>query len=173
MKKPFVLWNWMFLCLLLYGMCAAAENERGIAVVPKAEDDGAEKYAFIVAVNNYDELNDLHCTVSDAYGLKEQLLKLGFEEENIIILTTEENVVNRPTKKKILSCYEDLLGCVEEGDWVVVYLSGHGVQIPGKEGSWFCPREAKRENLEETTVSIDDMLKKLSETNAGFRWMIV
>ncbi|MBQ2820596.1 MAG: hypothetical protein IJF17_03315, partial [Thermoguttaceae bacterium] len=28
MKKPFVLWNWMFLCLLLYGMNArAAENE--------------------------------------------------------------------------------------------------------------------------------------------------
>ena len=156
-------------------MCLAeAVNERGVAIVPKAEDDGAQKYAFIVAVSDYDTgISNLQCTVKDARDFKEQLLKLGFEEQNIDLLTSEENFADLPLKKKILSRYDNLLKRVKEGDWVVVYLSGHGVKLQGKEGSWFCPSDTDVENMAETTVSIDEMLQKLSDSKAGFRWMIV
>ncbi|MBE6425614.1 MAG: hypothetical protein E7029_06455 [Planctomycetaceae bacterium] len=175
MMKCFIWRNWFVLCFLLCGMCLAeAVNERGVAIVPKAEDDGVQKYAFIVAVSDYDTgISNLQCTVKDARDFKEQLLKLGFEEQNIDLLTSEENFADLPLKKKILSRYDNLLKRVKEGDWVVVYLSGHGVKLQGKEGSWFCPSDTDVENMAETTVSIDEMLKKLSDSKAGFRWMIV
>ena len=176
-----------FLALLLLlcfaSVCVAEKKatpktkkvKKGMEVV--ASDSPLEakgnRFAFLVAVSDYAEVSSLHCTVNDVNAIRDQLLKMGFAKENIRMLTSEERVAYHPTKRNIERYFTELLKKVKSGDWVFVYLSGHGTQITGKSGSYFCPEEVDLKNLENTTVSIDGMMKQLSDSPASFRWMIV
>ena len=159
-------------------VCMADESTqtKGMEVVASNSPLKANgnRFAFLVAVNDYAEVPNLHCTVNDAKALQKQLLKMEFSNENIRMLTSEESQLrNRPNKRNIERQFNELLKKVKTGDWVFVFLSGHGTQIPDTPGSYFCPEDVNLKDLENTTVSIDKMMNQLSESPASFRWMIV
>lgn len=175
MKNPiFVLiLFWISISSLPLGVLGENAVEFSSRESIQLEENDGTWYAFIAAVSDYDEAVDLSCALQDAHDLKSRFLQMGFEERNITFLVSESDASHLPTRKKILSRYANFLSRLKQGDHAVVYLCGHGIQIPGKKGSWFCPMDAESEALDETTISIDEMLAELGESKADFCWMIV
>lgn len=77
----------------------------------------AERRAFVVGVQNYDELTDLSKTISDAEGYAEVFGdELGFAVTKLI----------DPTFSDFLIALSDFEASIQEGDEVVFVFSGHG-----------------------------------------------
>jgi uncharacterized caspase-like protein len=92
----------------------------------------AENWALLVGVNDYKVIKpNLRFCESDAMRMKEALIKYaGFKEEHIKMLLGQE-----ATKKNVKKEINDwLVANVKPGDKALFYFSGHGVQIPAREG---------------------------------------
>jgi len=90
------------------------------------------KRALVVGINKYEpSLNcDLQGCVNDAYNINKRLINsFHFDEMNIAILTDY-----KATKQNILDGLEWLVGDVVPGDELVFSFSGHGSQVPDKNG---------------------------------------
>ena len=61
----------------------------------------ARKYALLVGVDEYENVPSLQCCVNDMNTLKEALMKIGFEENDIQMLVTGGEYRKFPIKKKI------------------------------------------------------------------------
>jgi len=84
----------------------------------------AKKIALISAISNYKNVSQLH-TEKDVSYIKNTLLKQGFLEENIIIITNEQ-----VTKNQLIKIFRTaLINKAEKGDVVLFHFSGHGQQI--------------------------------------------
>ena len=138
--------------------------------------DGAYKSptgrkAFLVAADDYGEtVNKLPCTKNDLKALKERLEKLGF---TTTVLQSDAGPSNAPTKAIIERRFKRFVESLESGDFAIVYLSGHGIQPTNSQEAFFVPVDFDEHDVFETSVSIDDMLVALKESNATFRWTIV
>ena len=84
----------------------------------------AKKIALIAAISNYKNVSKLH-TEKDVLYIKTTLIKQGFLEENIIIITNEQvsriGLINAFTS--------ELINKAEKGDIALFHFSGHGQQI--------------------------------------------
>ncbi len=167
--------KFVFALILVYFFYIFVQaQEKNIIVTPeKMEGVTGTRWAFIAAVDDYAEVRGLNYTVNDALDLKKKLIELGFLEQNIVCLTSGAKFRDLPTKSNIEEQFAALLTRVGAGDMILVYLSGHGVEIKGEEGSFFCPPETDPKRLKETTVSITRMMNALNESGAKFKWMVV
>ncbi|KAE8679985.1 7-deoxyloganetin glucosyltransferase [Hibiscus syriacus] len=72
-------------------------------------------------------------TINDVQNMKDLLTQnYGFEEQNIVVLTLEEQLDARliPTKANIENCLRWLVEGTRSGDSLVFYYSGHGLRQP-------------------------------------------
>lgn len=83
----------------------------------------AEKRAFVVGVQNYDELTPLTKTVADAEGYKKV-----FEDD----LDFEVTTLIDPTFSQFLVALSEFQASIEPGDDVVFIFSGHGWSDGGR-----------------------------------------
>ena len=107
----------------------------------------AESWSLHVGVNKYPNLKgkDLQGCVNDAFLMRNTLInQYGFPEDNTVVLTDE-----RATASNIVAVFEShLIGNSQPGDSVVFSFSGHGTQIPDKEGD-------EDDNLDESLCATD------------------
>jgi hypothetical protein len=144
----------------------------GILALPGVRPAGAgERWAVLIGVDDYNEAQDLKYCAADQRSLREQLIVSGFSDDQVFLL------VDRAAEPKYLpfkSNIEKQLGLVlnllEEGDLVVVALSGHGVHLDGK--SYFCPMDADPDDPQ-TLVSLDDLYRRFDESAAALTVLIV
>ena len=138
-----------------------------------AQTSEARKYALLVGVDSYVNVSPLKCCVNDMKSLKEALMKIGFEEDDIQILVTGASDFRElPTKKNIEKNISKILADAQPSDMVFLAFSGHGAQ-EGK-NVYFCPPDVEMDDLEGTCVSITKVMDSLaSECNAKFKWMVV
>ena len=150
-----------------------ATGARPIVVEPK---DGAYKSptgrkAFLVAADDYgDAANPLPCAKNDVKALKARLESLGF---TTVVLETGAGRQNEPTKAIIERRFKRFVADLREGDFALVYLSGHGLKPFDSEESFFAPVDVDLEDLFGSSVSINEMLDALKASDATFRWAIV
>ncbi|MDO4575858.1 MAG: caspase family protein [Planctomycetia bacterium] len=89
-----------------------------------------KKYAVLVGVTEYATMNNLRYTVRDVEAIREQLLKMGFEDENIHLLTTKnEKVANHPIRQNVERTIASVLSQAKLGDLVFFAFAGHGAQL--------------------------------------------
>jgi hypothetical protein len=96
-------------------------------ILTNVEKAGAEGYALLVGINDYLVISpDLKFCESDVSLFKQTLVnEAGFKEANIKTLLSKE-----ATKRNIMTSITHwLTDNVKQGDKVVFYFSGHGIQL--------------------------------------------
>lgn len=168
--------NANFLTLFLLA-CLAATSARADDSRPTARVVPGEKFAFLVGVRNYDknELRNLPFPEEDVASLAAVLKESGYRKENVVVLTQTrgaERARSLPTAKNIRREFKALLRDREEGDTILVALSGHGVQFKDDDQNYFCPMDAKL-NDRDTLVALGDMYADLEKCPANVKLMLV
>lgn len=100
------------------------------------------RHALLVGVSRYNETvatmaPQLAGPPNDVALMTSTLLDMGFDEDKLTILTDgperlPEDLASPepPTRQNILTALDALAGNAAQGDDILVYLSGHGAQIP-------------------------------------------
>ncbi len=128
-----------------------------LAAQEPAKDRG-KKYAIVVGVQTYiPPFSRLHCAKDDALALGKLLERLGFEV--IFVHEDHRNPRFKPsTAERIRVLLKYRCQGLTKADTLVVFLSGHGIQLKSDQPnpttrvkeSYFCPEEAvpaKRDTL--------------------------
>ncbi len=119
----------------------------------------AKKYAVVIGVQSYnpEHFTSLRCAKDDAIALGKVLADLGFAV--LAVHEDQRNPTFRPSNaEKIRRVLKARCKHLEAGDTLVVFLSGHGIQLKSDKPkaatqvkeSYFCPEDAvpaKRETL--------------------------
>jgi uncharacterized caspase-like protein len=117
-------------------------------------------HAIIVAIEDYHEnkkLPKVSFAINDANGIKEALLKIGYKEENIELLTN-----NYATKTSILEKVKTISKYAQKGESIVFYYSGHGLYIDGK--NLLTCVDTQMSSAADTCVSVQDILGVLNKS---------
>ena len=144
-----------------------------------AEAEG-KRYALVVGVRRYGKpFKPLATAEADALAFEQALRSLGF---NLIVTMTSEadEPLRRPTSaRNILDQLDGLLKEKEKSDTVLVFLSGHGIQLTGdkpdahgNKETYFCPEETRVKDRT-TLVPISVVMKKLAGCPAERKLLLV
>jgi len=183
--KKFILLLILFLLFPVLFLCGcSSKNEvgennrnfdgdfRAMAVV---ERDGlreeAHRYALLIGVNEYNKpISSLKFCMNDMKYLAETFEAIGFQRENITLMTDESASDLRPTKNNILNQVEMLCEMMSPEDLLIIAFSGHGVMVDGK--AYLCPGDANAENAD-SLVSRDWVYEQLETSQAAQKLMIM
>lgn len=103
-----------------------------------------ERFAFIIGIDNYKNINALEYAENDAKSIKEILMKeYDYKEENITMLLGKE-----ANKENILNNYSKFINETCDNDSLLFYYAGHGetyMGIQGNEG-FLVPYDGTQEN---------------------------
>lgn len=96
------------------------------------------KHALLVGINYFGQQGELRGCINDVENIKDILIsKLGYLDENIVILTDDQgDVEKRPTAMNIMQNLYDLMKKSHEDDVEEVWFhySGHGTYIKDRSG---------------------------------------
>jgi hypothetical protein len=127
-----------------------------------------DSYAFLVGVKQYDkkQFNPLKFSEDDVTVLAEQLQKVGFKKDNIVLMTQStgaQTIDLLPTRDRIGTQFNTLLKELQPEDTLLVVFSGHGVQFKEDSSQYFCPADAQLEN-KNSLISIKGIYSALSNS---------
>jgi hypothetical protein len=90
--------------------------------------------ALIIGVNYKGQKGELKAPQNDAHNIQQFLVKnCGFNQEEVMMLV-DDGQHNAPTKSNILTCLQQLVHYSQAGDVLFTSFSGHGGQVPDKNG---------------------------------------
>lgn len=132
--------------------------------------------ALLVGVESYTDKSNLPRipnAVNDMVAICKILMELGFEEQNIHILTTQNTESwERPSKKNILTVIKNLIEESKSEDVLFLAFSGHGFE--NRPNMYFCTENTKKEYLVLSGIEIcRDLLYPLKEYTAKFKWGVI
>lgn len=124
-----------------------------------------QRWAVLVGVNDYAELDDLQFCRKDAEALAKQLVQVGFPRENVFLLTDgATDAKYRPNKANIEDWIRKVLRSAEDADLVLISFSGHGVHLDGK--TYLCPTEARLDDPGDTMIKLPTVYGNLDRCRA-------
>ena len=139
---------------------ARAQPPRGLS-----EESSGHRWAVLIGVNDYAELNDLQFCKNDATALAEQLVRAGFPRDNVYLLCDGAgDAKDLPTKVNIERRIKNVLTVADKRDLVLVSFSGHGVHLNGK--TYLCPTGARVDEPAGTMVPLLDVYGNLDRSRA-------
>lgn len=112
------------------------------------------RFAIIVAIEEYhdqDNLGKVHYALNDARGVKKALLSLGYEKENIEILTN-----NLATRTSTFEVIKKISNYAQKGESIFFYYAGHGFYSDGK--NLISCVDTSLSSLQATCISLQDIL---------------
>ncbi|KAI0643988.1 caspase domain-containing protein [Trametes meyenii] len=93
------------------------------------------KKALCIGINYRGQPNELHGCVNDAKNVTNFLMRRGYKEEDIVILTDDaKSSRQRPTRTNIIDAMHWLVKGAHTHDSLFFHYSGHGGQIKDKDG---------------------------------------
>ncbi|CAF0981135.1 unnamed protein product [Rotaria sordida] len=119
------------------------------------------KRALIIGNNNYSRLESKlrHC-INDAHDLSELLKTISFTVTTCHDLTNEETV----------AVIRDFRNTIVDGDLVMVYFSGHGYQVNGR--NYLMPIDDDKietdEDVEDYAFEVEKTLERLASRNSSY-----
>lgn len=104
----------------------------------------ATKRALVIGINYNGTANQLSGCIDDAHNVKAMLLKRGYLESNIVLLTDDTPIL--PTRQNIL---KEFLNMVLSGaKQLYFHYSGHGASVRDTDGD-------EQDGMDETLVPLD------------------
>ena len=119
------------------------------------------KKALLIGINYTGTQNELYGCINDVNSIKERIVKQGFSDNNIKILT--DLTSKKANRVNILEEFKNLLINSKAGDFLFLLYSGHGSYTRDRNGD-------ERNGYDELIVScdlqgiLDDELKSLIQT---------
>lgn len=115
----------------------------------------ATRHALLVGVGSYPALPErrLHGPANDVKLMADSLLALGWQPAQLRVLAEQGDAL--PTRASILQALTRLADISRRGDWVLLYFSGHGAQVPAPGGGVdevFLARDARAWNGREASL---------------------
>jgi formylglycine-generating enzyme required for sulfatase activity len=130
------------------------------------------RWALLIGVNAYANLEGLRFPAKDMRGLAAQLVLAGFPEKNVFLL--HDDVLDKkylPVRANIERQLELVLQLAEKNDLVLVAFSGHGMHLDRR--SYLCPTEADLRDPPATMVAVDKVYDQLSKSRAALKLILV
>jgi hypothetical protein len=127
----------------------------------------AEKYAFVVGIDKYDNVRGLQKARGDARAITTALEGLGFK-----VMLRED--LTRPQFNEAWALF---LSKLEPGDVAAIYFAGHGVELSGR--NYLIPRDVPRikagrdEQLKRESLALHELQADLKEHKPRFSLWIV
>ena len=128
----------------------------------------SRKLALLVGINHYPTndrfFGDLKGCVTDV-DLQQELLihRFGFQQRDIVRLTSDETSDKLPTRNQILTAFEEhLIKQAQPGDVVVFHFSGHGSRLRDSNPVQNCPNQLFNNQLNSSLVTADEGKNGLS-----------
>lgn len=131
----------------------------------------SQRWALLVGVDDYAELEDLKFAGADMRAMRNELLSRGFDEKNVFVLDDQAGQTKyRPTKNNVERQLDVLMQIAERDDLLLVAFSGHGVHVEGK--SYLCPADARLDDPG-TLIALDSVYQRLNRSPAGLKLLVV
>ncbi|HUY32454.1 MAG TPA: SUMF1/EgtB/PvdO family nonheme iron enzyme [Pirellulales bacterium] len=142
-----------------------------MALPARAGEDPTQRWALLIGVDDYAELEDLKYAGADVRALQGELLARGFEQDGVFLVEDgSAQSKYRPSKGNIERQLDLLMQLAERDDLLLIAFSGHGVHVEGK--SYLCPSDAVLDDVE-TLVSLDAVYERLRKCPASLKLMLV
>ncbi|KAI3789038.1 hypothetical protein L2E82_01825 [Cichorium intybus] len=93
-----------------------------------------KKKAVLCGVTYKGHPKTLAASINNVKSMHQLLVKLGFPNSSIRILTEESDPTRTPTRRNILTAMEWLTNGCCSGDSLVFYYAGHGSHVPDNNG---------------------------------------
>lgn len=144
--------------------------------VAGAEATG-RKWAIVIGINRYQNpgITPLQFAEADARMLADALVKYGgFQSKDVFVLTTDRAGYEFPTRTNVAFRFDYLIKNMGPNDTLVVYFSGHGVEIEGQ--SFLLTAEADSRSLltlQQSALEAKDLFSWLSATKAARTMLVV
>ena len=136
------------------------------------EPKKTQRWALLIGVNDYANVQHLRYCVADQEALAKQLTASGFPSDQVYLMDDQAKEQKfRPSKLNIEKQLEVVLAMPSSGDTVVLGFSGHGVQIAGK--SYICPADCDLERPQESMIPLDKVFEELASCKASLKLLIV
>ncbi|HET6881646.1 MAG TPA: SUMF1/EgtB/PvdO family nonheme iron enzyme [Pirellulales bacterium] len=130
-----------------------------------------QRWALLIGVDDYAELEDLRYAGADVRALKQELLGRGFDPQNVFVVEDHAAETKyRPSKGNIERQLKLVMELADRNDLVLIAFSGHGVHVDGK--SYLCPADALLDDAD-TLVSLDWVYERLKRCPAALKLMVV
>ena len=114
------------------------------------------KYALLVGINYIGTKYALNGCINDIHNIRNFLLKRGYNDENITLLSDENSQI-MPTKRTILEGLKKLLETGEKGDQLYFHYSGHGGQLRDNNGDEMDGRDECLYSCDMVPISDDEL----------------
>ncbi|ODV63035.1 caspase family protein, partial [Ascoidea rubescens DSM 1968] len=115
----------------------------------KYSDCSGKKKALIIGINYTGTKYQLKGCINDAHNVKKFLLRNGYSQENMVILTdTDPNPRSVPTRKNMLDAMCWLVKDASPNDSLFFHYSGHGSQVKDIDGD-------EDDGFDETIIPLD------------------
>ncbi len=129
----------------------------------KAGPAPASIYTLTVGIDQYFFLNRLRKAAQDAQDFHDLLLQSRVDRQNALMLLDDQ-----ATKTNILNALSQLARSVTENDKVIIFFSGHGVQLQDlTKEEYLCPVDTNFADLENTLISSKELTRAFNAIHAG------
>ena len=172
----------VFIGVCLWRMQTSSTNSLEPTANDEKKTSGVDR-AVLIGVDDYLYFGDLKYASADVDLIRERLEYLGFKPENIVSITTkagERDSNLLPSSRNIERALTKMIDATGPNDAIFVFLSGHGFQTDDFGGYspyiGFAPYDATATNGVvdfAATYSLSKLFKRLSETKARFKWIVV
>ncbi|KAK0186608.1 caspase domain-containing protein [Armillaria mellea] len=113
------------------------QPEYGTMQSPQSNNVGSReslerKRALCIGIDYRHQKDELEGCIKDAKSISDFLKERGYQTQDITTLTDETN--DKPTKDNILKALSSLVKDAQTGDLLFLHYSGHGGQVPDKNG---------------------------------------
>lgn len=191
--KPFDSCSRMLIAPLAVAVCTALagaiqtgaqtqRDGRGLRVQPtqpvSSLPAGSKRFALVIGVDEYadSQINKLAGAANDAKAIVEALVQYaGFPREQVKLLTSDQPIERRPTRNKILRWLSNMRGAVPKDGLLLIAFAGHGIERGDQ--AYLLPSDAELSGdvslLEESSINVDDMRKRIIDTGVGQVVMIL
>lgn len=125
MSKAFLRIAFIIICCCNIGLASSSNVKKEVVA-------SQSRYAFLVGVEDYDEINTLNGPVKDICALREVLISAaGFHPENIVVLARTNSCKNTesfpPTRQEFVKRLQEFTSKIPKGSFFLLAFSGHGI----------------------------------------------
>lgn len=130
-----------------------------------------ERWAVLIGVDDYAYASDLKFCGKDMQALRDELVKVGFDDRQVLLLNDDAKEKRlQPYKSNIQKQIELICSNADRGDLVLIGFSGHGVHL--NQVSYLCPTDAKPDDRE-SLISLDWVYEQLNKSPADLKLVMV
>lgn len=137
---------------------------------------GQERYAILMGVNDYSpasELKPLRYAASDVERLKSVLIERGYDQENVIVMSSDKSDALKPTSENIRRVMSEFATAKSlcSADSVMVVFSGHGFNLSGD--SYLCPYDYNAQSPTTSSLHVSELASTLANLPVGAKLLVL